>query len=86
MLMAGVDVLLVAQMAGTGAITERGYGHSRNLSYSKPNPGSTERGLHEGFDLGCFERTNYLTVHRGSSFGQLQPSQFVNLASRLFFA
>jgi hypothetical protein len=44
MLMIGVDVLLVARMAGTSvAMIERVYGHFRNLSYSKPNPGSTER-------------------------------------------
>jgi hypothetical protein len=34
MLMAGVDVLLVARMAGTSvAMNERVYGHFRNQSY-----------------------------------------------------
>ncbi len=36
MLMAGVDVLLVARMAGTSvAMIERVYGHFRNQSYQE---------------------------------------------------
>jgi hypothetical protein len=36
MLMAGVDVLLVARMAGTSvAMIERLYGHCRNQSYQE---------------------------------------------------
>ena len=51
MLMAGVDVLLVARMAGTSvAMIERVYGHFRNQSYQEAQASSTERGRHEGFD------------------------------------
>ena len=62
MLMAGVDVLLVARMAGTSvAMIERVYGHFRNQSYQEAQASSIGRGRHEGFDLGACERTNYLT-------------------------
>ena len=56
MLMAGVDVLLVARMAGTSvAMIERVYGHFRSQSYQEAQARSMGRGQHEGFDLGCFE-------------------------------
>ena len=59
MLMAGVDVLLVARMAGTSvAMIERVYGHFRTSPTRKPRQGLTGRGQCEGFDRGCFEPTN----------------------------
>ena len=40
------------------AMIERVYGHFRNQSYQEAQAGLTGNGQHEGFDLGCLERTN----------------------------
>ena len=62
MLMAGVDVLLVARMAGTSvAMIERVYGHFRNQSYHEVQARLDRERAARGFDIGRCEQTNYLT-------------------------
>ncbi len=36
----------------------------------------TERGRHEGFDLGCVKRTNYRTYHVASLFDRSQAASW----------
>jgi hypothetical protein len=58
--MAGVDVLLVARMAGTGAITERVYPDLRNLSYQEARLDRERATLPAGVDP-CGERGEFRT-------------------------
>jgi hypothetical protein len=65
--MAGVDVLLVARMAGTSvAMIERVYGHFRNQSYQDAQARLDRVRATRGFDpSGASERTCVITLLRG---------------------
>ena len=54
------------------AMIERVYGHFRNQFYQDAQARLDGSGQHGGFDLGRFERTNYLTPSpgRGTNFGR----------------
>ncbi len=66
MLMAGVDVLLVARMAGTSvAMIERVCGHFRNQSYRDAQARLDRERGDRGYDSGTCKRTNHASRHRG---------------------